>query len=108
MQFLVIGRGETSYPGMNPTKMISWVKQGIQEFQEDDRTQAIYGLSGEPAIVLMCEVESAADLDQYLGLNPLNFGTEWDIHPLTNAEELSESINLLQDRIQSWKEEEAA
>ncbi|KKK73241.1 hypothetical protein LCGC14_2895780 [marine sediment metagenome] len=108
MQFLVIGRGESATPGINPAEMIAWVKQGIKEFQEDDRTQAIYGLSGEPAIALMCEVESAADLDHYLSLNPLNFGTEWDIHPLTNAEELNESVNLVQERIQSWIKEEAS
>ena len=107
MQFLVIGRGETSYPGLDPSEMIGWVKQGVEEFEQDERTQAIYGLSGEPAIALMCECESSADLDQYLSLNPLNFGTDWEIHPLTNAEELDQNIDMLKSKIQTWKEEVA-
>lgn len=98
MQFLVIGRMTQTASEQNP-EQISWVKQGIKQFEDDTHTKAVYGFAGEWATCIICEFDSAADLSQYLSLNPLGMLADWDVHPLATPSETIQTLDMVEKHV---------
>ncbi|TET53683.1 MAG: hypothetical protein E3J54_03670 [Actinobacteria bacterium] len=114
MQFLAIGKYDPSLSQLSQVELLPIMRKGIKQFEEDERTQSIYGLAGEPTIALITDVDTAGELDQFLSLNPLSISTDWEVHSLTNASELNETMTMLEEKVVSFlrsveeAEEEAA
>ena len=98
MEFLVIGRAA---PGELSGDQIEWMKQGVQQFRDDPRTKGQYGFAGEPAGCIICSCNSAAELHQYLSLNPLSLMTDWEVHPLITAEEIMQTVDMLEKHVKA-------
>lgn len=102
MQFLVIGR--TIPASVSATQQqVKMTIDGIKQFQSDNRTKALYGFAGEDAGCLICECDTAEELDEYLMLNPLTMFTEWEIHTLTSAERTVATMEMLLKHIEEMK-----
>lgn len=102
MQFLVIGR-------VLPTNLTASEQEvemtiaGMKQFQEDNRTKSLFGFAGEDAGCLICDCNTAEELDEYLMLNPLSMFTEWEIHTLTSAEKTVATMEMLLKHIKQLK-----
>lgn len=101
MEFLVISNPNTTNMGLEELKN---VRDGINQFKNDKRTKALYGFAGREGGVMICEVETAGELDEYLNLNPISAIREYEIVPLATVEER----NALLDKIERHFEAEKA
>ena len=99
MQFLVLGRTAQTTTEQS-AEQISWVKQGIKQFQEDPRTKAVYGFAGEWVACIICDCDTAAELGQYLTLNPLGMLADWEVHPLATPSESIQTLEMLEKHLQ--------
>ncbi len=102
MQFLAIGKYDPSLSQLSQIELLPIIREGIKQFEEDERTQSIYGLAGEPTIALVADVDTAGELDQFLSLNPISMSTDWEVHSLTNASELNETMSMLEEKVVSF------
>lgn len=98
MQFLVIGRSTAS--GWNQDD-INLTRMGVKQFRDDGRTKAIYGFAGENGGCLICECNTAQELNQYLSLNPLFLNNEWEIHSLVTADESLAVLDAAEKHLES-------
>lgn len=96
MQYLVIGTSSTQ---VWTEEQLTITKMGLQQFQEDGRTQAVYGFAGENGGCLICDCSSNQELAEYLSLNPLSVVNEWETHPLVTAEQTIQIIDQVQQKM---------
>jgi len=101
MEFLVISNSNTNDMGLEE---LNNVRDGINQFKNDTRTKALYGFAGREGGVMICEVETAGELDEFLNLNPISAMREYEIVPLATIEERN---NLL-DKVERHLEAEEA
>jgi len=103
MEFLVWARRTSNEPHLQ--EELEQTKQGIRQFKSDRRTKAMYGLAGEKDGFLICEVDTANELNQYLNLNPTAAYNEWEVHPLVTMEEVVSLFDMAERHLEA---EEAA
>jgi len=101
MEFLVISNPTTTDIGLEE---LSNVRDGINQFKNDTRTKTLYGFAGREGGVMICEVETAGELDEFLSLNPISRIRDYDIVPLATVEER----NALLDKVERHLEAEEA
>ena len=75
---------------------VALILQGLREFKQDSRTEAVYTFAGLWAGVVICNVDSAEELDQYLELNPGSKFIEWELHNVSTLDERINTLELLQ------------
>ncbi len=102
MEFLIMSKSNTTKMGLEEFRR---VKDGLKQLQNDPRTKAMYAVAGRNDGVMICDVDSAAELDELLNLNPISGIKDHDIIPLVAIEERN---TLLEKVERHFQEEEAA
>lgn len=97
MKFLALGRTSA---GQTTSANADLIKEGTQQFQNDDRTIDFYGFAGEWLALVICDVESNEELNEYLFTNPLTVLTDWEVHPLLTPNEVLNQMDKVSDLIQ--------
>lgn len=100
MEFLILGRVASGgeWPG---EEHVDLMIQGLQQFQQDPRTKAIYGFAGENAGCILCDCNSAEELDQYLTLNAVSQFAEWEVHALTPVNAVINTMQMLSKHLKA-------
>ncbi len=75
---------------------VALILQGLREFKQDSRTEEVYTFAGLWAGAVICNVDSAEELDQYLQLNPVSKFIEWELHNVSTLDERINTLEVLQ------------
>jgi hypothetical protein len=86
-------------------QQLSLIYDGLKEFKQDSRTEELYGFAGEWGGVLLCNVESALELDEYVSLNPMSQVVKWEAH---NVSTLDDQLQLMEKLMKHQRAQKAA
>jgi hypothetical protein len=86
-------------------QQLSLIYDGLKEFKQDSRTEELYGFAGEWGGVLLCNVDSGLELDEYISLNPMSQVVKWEAH---NVSTLDDQISIMEKLIKHQKAQKAA
>ncbi len=103
----VVLLGHLVDPGQNVSKdeVVSALLQGLREYRQDSRTEQVHGFAGEPRGIIICNVETAQELHEYMTLNPMAEFIEWEAH---NSLSVDENISALEKQVKHLKAQKRA
>jgi hypothetical protein len=77
--------------------------EGMKEYRDDTRTEQFYGFAGEMGGMIICNVDSAAELDEYIYLNPMSEYMSWEVHNITTLDENISTLEKMRKHMEAHK-----
>jgi hypothetical protein len=87
----------------NAEEAIANSLRGMREYRDDNRTEQFYGFAGEMGGVIVCNVDSAAELDEYIWLNPMSEYVSWEVHNISTLDDNIRTMEKMQQHMQTQR-----
>lgn len=102
MKMKVLLIGQVVSQGIIPEEQVpSVILEGLLEYRLDARTEQAYGFAGEWGGILICNVDTAQELDEYVSLNPMAEVIQWEVHNVSNLDETISVMEKLEKHAQA-------